>query len=85
MRPEADKSGALSADEALLVRARAAATRLAVALVKDPFAVTTLAALRRFEEIAEDSRDAFEALRALPEDALRARIAELSCEGEAQA
>jgi hypothetical protein len=79
--------GVLSADEAQLVRVRAAATRLAVALVKEPFAAATLSALRAFAETAEDAHASFDALRSLPEETLRARIAELSrptSEGEVQ-
>jgi hypothetical protein len=61
-----------------MVRTRREATRLAVALVKDPFAPETAAAAREFIAGADAAGDAFAELQALPEHDVRARIAELT-------
>ncbi|BBG20640.1 hypothetical protein RVR_P19 (plasmid) [Actinacidiphila reveromycinica] len=64
--------------ELRMVRTRNEATRLAVALVKDPFAPETAAAAREFLSGAEAAGEAFAELQALPEHDVRARITELT-------
>lgn len=64
--------------EQQLVRTRKAANRLAVALVRNPFAPETAEAVREFLSGAGAAGDAFAALQRQPEDQVRARIAELT-------
>lgn len=75
-----------TAQELQLVRTRADATRLAVALVKDPFAPETAAAAQQFLSGAQAAGEAFAELQSQPEHQVRARITELTAvrrEGEA--
>jgi hypothetical protein len=65
-----------------MVRTRQAATLLAVALVKDPFAPETAAAVRQYLSGAEAAGQAFAELQQLPEQDVRDRIAQLQQLGE---
>ena len=71
----------MSGQERLLVQARRRAARLAVALVREPFAAATVEALRSYlEEDAEDAQACYAELRQQPPQALRARIDQLLAE-----
>ena len=72
----------MSQQEWLLVHARRRATRLAVALVREPFAATTVEALRSYlEEDAEAARASYAELKQQPGQALRTRIGQLLSDG----
>ncbi|MGW7006151.1 hypothetical protein ACWGCW_25900 [Streptomyces sp. NPDC054933] len=72
----------MSQQEWRLVRARRRATRLAVALVREPFAAATVEALRSYlEEDAEAAQASYAELTQQPTQALRARIDQLLADG----
>ena len=69
----------LTESERRLVRARRSAARLAVALVRDPFSLSTLKALRAYtERDAGPARESFAQLQEQPAAVLRARVEKLS-------
>ncbi|MFJ3699642.1 hypothetical protein ACIPW9_36910 [Streptomyces sp. NPDC090052] len=73
--------GELTASEAILLRSRRRATRLAVALVRAPFSAETVTELTAYvEQDAEAAQVAYQQLRDLPESALRRRITELTAD-----
>lgn len=69
----------LTESERLLVRARRSAARLAVALLRDPFSVSTLRALRAYaERDAGPAQESFAELQEQPAADLRARVEQLA-------
>ncbi|SEO89643.1 hypothetical protein [Actinacidiphila rubida] len=76
---QSPEQGGLSETEQMLVRTRRQADSLAVALVRNPFDPSTVAELRRFlEHDAGPAQAAYEALRALAPEVLRARLEHLA-------
>lgn len=74
----------MSQQEQQLVHARRQATRLAVALVREPFAAATVKALRSYlEEHAEAAQASYAELTQQPAQALKARIDQLLADGPA--